>query len=122
MAKDRIMLCNGRYVINDPCYPFCSLPDGSGCNYFNTMNPFGKTKPYSVTYKDGFGGYVKKSYIPVIDPYQSITPKDLKFSGANGEESGKRGMFSDISPLMFIGGVVVTAVLLTAIFREMDFE
>ena len=87
MSNNRLMLCNGRYVANDPCYPFCSLPDGSGCDYFNVRNPFGKTNPYSVKYKDGFGGYVKKSYIPVIDPYQSITPKDLKFSGANGEST-----------------------------------
>lgn len=112
MAKDRIMLCNGRYVINDPCYPFCSLPDGSGCNYFNTMNPFGKTKPYSVTYKDGFGGYVKKSYIPVIDPYQSITPKDLKFSGANGESSDGGSSLRITSKNLFAVAVGVMATYL----------
>ena len=29
----KTMLCNGQYVTNDPCYPVCSLPDGSGCDY-----------------------------------------------------------------------------------------
>ena len=48
-------MCYGKYVQNDPCSPFCSKPDGSGCDYSPMSNPYGSNPygktgdPYSVT-------------------------------------------------------------------------
>tara|TARA_R110000751_G_scaffold80733_1_gene162818 strand:+ start:622 stop:1080 length:459 start_codon:yes stop_codon:yes gene_type:complete len=73
--------CYGKYVVNDPCYPFCSSPDGSGCDYSPIVdsggsNPFGLTDQYTVTYGDDpvTGNYSRRTYTPVIDPYQTIVP------------------------------------------------
>lgn len=73
--------CFGKYVVDDPCYPFCSLPDGSGCDYSamidtGSSNPFGLTSQYSVQYGDDpvTGNYSTRVYTPVIDPYQVQVP------------------------------------------------
>ena len=76
--------CYGQIVQNDPCYPFCSKPDGSGCDYSpmgntSSANPFGLTgDPYSVTYSDQgklTGNFDTRTYVPTIDPYQVQVPK-----------------------------------------------
>lgn len=76
-------MCYGKYVQNDPCSPFCSKPDGSGCDYSPMSNPygsnpFGKTgDPYSVTYSDQgsiTGNFNTRTYVPTIDPYQTQVP------------------------------------------------
>lgn len=73
------MKCYGKYVENDPCYPFCSAPDGSGCDY---GAGFGLTgSPYQVTYSDQgklTGNFSTKTIVPVIDPYQAQVPESLK--------------------------------------------
>jgi len=77
----RFQKCYGKYVANDPCFPFCSLPDGSGCDYspiidVDGSNPFGLTSRYTVTYGDDpvTGNYSRRTFSPVIDPYQTIVP------------------------------------------------
>ena len=69
---------------DDPCYPNCSKPDGSGCDYSamgntSSANPFGLTgDPYSVTYSDQgklTGNFDTRTYVPTIDPYQVQVPK-----------------------------------------------
>ena len=72
------------YVTNDPCYPLCSNPNGSGCNassLWGGTSTGGPTENYSVTKGDGRGNSSTRSYITPIDPYQSITPDDLQFGG-----------------------------------------
>lgn len=95
--------CYGKYVANDPCFPFCSLPDGSGCDYTpiinsNGDNPFGLTQQYAVTYGDDplTGNYSTRVYTPVIDPYQSQVPP-LNFDGNDSYD----GEFSDFSDPFF---------------------
>ena len=86
--------CYGKYVANDPCYPFCSLPDGSGCDYapiidVNSDNPFGLTEQYSVIYGDDpvTGNYSRRTFTPVIDPYQSqVSPTN--FDGMRAFDGG----------------------------------
>jgi hypothetical protein len=82
--------CYGKYVANDPCYPSCSTPDGSGCDYAplsqtEGSNPWGLTgKPYSVTYSDQgklTGNFDTRVYVPTIDPYQVQVPPTNSFSG-----------------------------------------
>tara|TARA_R110000751_G_C13762116_1_gene479317 strand:- start:936 stop:1385 length:450 start_codon:yes stop_codon:yes gene_type:complete len=98
--------CDGKYVANDPCYPFCSLADGSGCDYSpivdgNSDNPFGLTSQYTVTYGDDplTGNYSRRTYSPVIDPYQSQVPPSSfdGMKGFDGDESseGFESMFFD---------------------------
>tara|TARA_A200000159_G_scaffold164029_1_gene192217 strand:- start:1258 stop:1869 length:612 start_codon:yes stop_codon:yes gene_type:complete len=89
-------MCYGKYVANDPCSPFCSKPDGSGCDYSplanpSGANPFGKTgDPYSVTYSDQgsiTGNFTQRTYVPTIDPYQVQTPpKNFHGFASNREE------------------------------------
>lgn len=89
-------MCYGKYVANDPCAPFCSKPDGSGCDYSplanpSGANPFGKTgDPYSVTYSDQgsiTGNFTQRTYVPTIDPYQVQTPpKNFHGFASNREE------------------------------------
>ena len=76
--------CYGMLVGDDPCYPNCSKPDGSGCDYSamgntSSANPFGLTgDPYSVTYSDQgklTGNFDTRTYVPTIDPYQVQVPK-----------------------------------------------
>jgi hypothetical protein len=95
-------MCYGKYVQNDPCSPFCSKPDGSGCDYSpmanpRGSNPYGKTgDPYSVTYSDQgsiTGNFNTRTYVPTIDPYQTqVPPKNF-----NGFVSNRRELttFSD---------------------------
>ncbi len=79
-----IQYCYGQLVGNDPCYPNCSKPDGSGCDYSalsdtTSANPFGLTgDPYSVTYSEQgklTGNFDTRTYVPTIDPYQVQVPK-----------------------------------------------
>lgn len=81
----KTMLCNGQYVTNDPCYPLCSLPDGSGCDYgsiFGGSSIGGPTDNYTVTTGDAVAGNTStRTNVTPIDPYQSITPDMLNFSG-----------------------------------------
>lgn len=87
-------MCYGKYVANDPCYPLCSKPDGSGCDTSPVANPqganpFGLTgDPYSVTYSDQgsiTGNFDTRTYVPTIDPYQSQVPPSMKkFHGFGG--------------------------------------
>ena len=89
-------MCYGKYASNDPCAPFCSKPDGSGCDYSplanpSGANPFGKTgDPYSVTYSDQgalTGNFTQRTYVPTIDPYQVQTPpKNFHGFASNREE------------------------------------
>ena len=76
-------MCYGKYVQNDPCSPFCSKPDGSGCDYSPMSNPYGSNPygktgdPYSVTYSDQgsiTGNFNTRTYVPTIDPYQTQVP------------------------------------------------
>lgn len=78
------MKCYGQYVANDPCAPFCSKPDGSGCDYAGGLGLTGD--PYSVTYSDQgaiTGNTDTRTYVPTIDPYQAQVPPSAKkpFSG-----------------------------------------
>jgi len=77
-------MCYGKYVQNDPCYPFCSKPDGSGCDYSPMSNPRGSNPygltgdPYSVTSSDQgriTGNFNTRTYVPTIDPYQTQVPQ-----------------------------------------------
>ena len=81
----KTMLCNGQYVTNDPCYPLCSLPDGSGCDYsgiFGGGSIGGPTSNYTVTTGDAVAGNTStRSVVTPIDPYQNITPDMLSFNG-----------------------------------------
>ena len=82
----KTMLCNGQYVTNDPCYPLCSLPDGSGCDYSGIFGGGGgiggPTDQYSVTTGNAVTGNTStRVNTTMIDPYQSITPSMLSFSG-----------------------------------------
>jgi hypothetical protein len=89
-------MCYGKYVQNDPCSPFCSKPDGSGCDYSPMSNPygsnpFGKTgDPYSVTYSDQgsiTGNFNTRTYVPTIDPYQTqVPPKNFHGFVSNRRE------------------------------------
>ena len=89
-------MCYGKYVSNDPCYPFCSKPDGSGCDYSpmanpSGSNPFGLTgDPYSVTYSDQgrlTGNFTTRTYVPTIDPYQTqVPPKNFHGFVSNRNE------------------------------------
>jgi hypothetical protein len=85
--SNRTMLCNGRYVTNDPCYPLCSLPDGSGCDYgsiFGGGGIGGPTGNYSVTTGNAVAGNTStRTFVTPIDPYQSIIPSQLNASGGN---------------------------------------
>lgn len=88
----KVMKCNGQYVVNDPCYPVCSLPDGS-CDYsgvFGGGSMGGPTDNYSITTGNAVTGNTStRSVVPMIDPYQSITPNQLSsfdgigFDGSN---------------------------------------
>jgi hypothetical protein len=90
----KTMLCNGQYVANDPCYPLCSLPDGSGCDYssiFGGGGIGGPTSNYSVTTGNAVAGNTStRSYVTPIDPYQNITPSMLN---ASGESEGRDDMW-----------------------------
>ena len=81
------MLCNGQYVTNDPCYPLCSLPDGSGCDYasiFGGGGIGGPTSQYSVTTGNAVAGNTStRVNTSVIDPYQNITPSMLNANGSS---------------------------------------
>ena len=76
------------YVTNDPCYPLCSNPNGSGCDassLWGGTSAGGPTQNYSVTRGDGRGDSTTRTYVTPIDPYQSITPDDLKFGGGSSD-------------------------------------
>ena len=76
------------YVTNDPCYPLCSNPDGSGCDassLWGGTSAGGPTQNYTVTRGDGRGDSTTRTYVTPIDPYQSITPDDLKFGGGSSD-------------------------------------
>tara|TARA_R100000908_G_scaffold50271_1_gene25538 strand:- start:387 stop:923 length:537 start_codon:yes stop_codon:yes gene_type:complete len=83
--SNKTMLCNGRYVTNDPCYPLCSLPDGSGCDYgsiFGGGGIGGPTSNYSVTTGNAVAGNTStRTFVTPIDPYQNITPSMLNANG-----------------------------------------
>ena len=70
----KTMLCNGQYVTNDPCYPVCSLPDGSVCDYSGIFGGGqglgGPTDNYTVTTGDAVSGNTStRTYVTPIDPY-----------------------------------------------------
>lgn len=93
--SNRTMLCNGRYVANDPCYPLCSLPDGSGCDYssiFGGGGIGGPTEQYSVTTGNAVAGNTStRVNTTMIDPYQNIIPSQLNATGRyDGETITKR--------------------------------
>ena len=89
--SNKTMLCNGQYVTNDPCYPLCSLPDGSGCDYssiFGGDGIGGPTEQYSVTTGNAVAGNTStRVNTSVIDPYQNITPSMLNASGGTKANS-----------------------------------
>jgi len=95
--------CYGQYVANDPCFPFCSLPDGSGCDYsplrsdIGGSNPFGLTQQYSVIYGDDpvTGNYSKSVYTPVIDPYQTQVPPSSFDGIRENDDWGYGGSMED---------------------------
>ena len=83
-----VMKCNGQYVTNDPCFPVCSLPDGSGCDWAGIYGGGigGPAEQYSITTGDAAAGNTStRTVTPMIDPYQSITPSMLSFDGSNRE-------------------------------------
>jgi hypothetical protein len=85
----KTMKCNGQYVTNDPCYPLCSLPDGSGCDYSGIFGGGsgigGPTDNYTVTTGNAVTGNTStRTNVSMIDPYQSITPDMLGFNGGTG--------------------------------------
>jgi hypothetical protein len=99
---NKTMLCNGRYVTNDPCYPLCSLPDGSGCDYgsiFGGGGIGGPTSNYSVTTGNAVAGNTStRTFVTPIDPYQNITPSMLNANGGGqsrdlwfNQNGGQRG-------------------------------
>ena len=97
----KTMLCNGQYVTNDPCYPVCSLPDGSGCDYSGIFGGGqglgGPTQNYSVTTGDAVSGNTStRTFVTPIDPYQSITPSMLSFDGSNRRGFATDGTQSDL--------------------------
>ena len=85
-----VMKCNGQYVTNDPCFPVCSLPDGSGCDYsgvFGGGSIGGPTENYTVTTGNAVTGNTStRTNVSMIDPYQSTVPSQLSFDGSNREE------------------------------------
>ena len=87
------MKCNGEYVANDPCYPVCSFPDGSGCDYsgvFGGGSMGGPTDNYSVTTGNAVTGNTStRTYTSPLDPYQNINPKDLSFNGVGFDGSNR---------------------------------
>ena len=94
-----VMKCNGQYVTNDPCFPVCSLPDGSGCDYsgvFGGGSIGGPTDNYTVTTGNAVTGNTStRTITSPLDPYQNINPKDLlNFDGSNREQ----GFDNDGSP------------------------
>jgi hypothetical protein len=104
-------MCYGKYVQNDPCSPFCSKPDGSGCDYSPmsnpyVSNPYGKTgDPYSVTYSDQgsiTGNFNTRTYVPTIDPYQTQVPaKNFHgFASSRNEYTAFSSYASDPSPFV----------------------
>ena len=118
--SNKTMLCNGQYVTNDPCYPLCSLPDGSGCDYasiFGGGGIGGPTGTYSVTTGDAVAGNTStRVNTNVIDPYQSITPSMLNASGGtqsreevwfgqNGQQEARELWFNQSgSAVINVGG------------------
>lgn len=84
--------CKDGYRLDDPCYPFCSKSDGSGCDYSSLgaggSNPYGLTgDPYAVTYSDQgkvTGNFDTRVYVPTIDPYQAQRPPVNNFGGFAG--------------------------------------
>jgi hypothetical protein len=95
-----VMKCNGQYVANDPCYPVCSFPDGSGCDYsgvFGGGSMGGPTDPYTMTTGNSVTGNTStRSVISMIDPYQSILPSQLGFDGSNRNGFDDDGGGSDL--------------------------
>ena len=87
------MLCNGRYVMNDPCYPLCSLPDGSGCDYgsiFGGGGIGGPAQNYSVTTGNAVSGNTSTTQnVFALDPYASQSPPQ-NFSGERDGAPFKR--------------------------------
>ena len=83
--SNRTMLCNGRYVMNDPCYPLCSLPDGSGCDYgsiFGGGGIGGPTQNYSVTTGNAVTGNTStQQNVFALDPYAAQAPPQAPFDG-----------------------------------------
>mgnify|MGYP000861078100 FL=1 len=91
-----VMMCHGKYVVNDPCYPMCSRKDGNGCEQpWGGNQSGGPTQQYSITQGDGRGDSFTRHVVSPIDPYQSITPEDLggtsSFRGYNSSGPGGTG-------------------------------
>ena len=92
----KVMLCNGQYYVNDPCYPMCPREDGNGCEQpWGRGNSGGPTGQYTVTQGDGRGDSVTRTHVTPIDPFQSITPQQLgapaNFRGYNTSGPGGTG-------------------------------
>ena len=104
--KNQTMLCNGRYVANDPCYPLCSLPDGSGCDYssiFGGGGIGGPTQQYSVTTGNAVAGNTStRVNTTMIDPYQNIIPSMLNASG-NSRVSNNQWSNDGTTNQVFVG-------------------
>tara|TARA_R100001015_G_scaffold12109_1_gene5100 strand:+ start:4817 stop:5347 length:531 start_codon:yes stop_codon:yes gene_type:complete len=84
-----VMKCNGQYVTNDPCFPVCSLPDGSGCDWAGIYGGGigGPAEQHTITTGNAVTGNTStRTVTPMIDPYQSIVPSQLSFDGSNREE------------------------------------
>ena len=81
----KVMKCYGQYVANDPCYPLCSNPVTGECDYssvFGGSSAGGPTDNWTITTGDAVAGNTQtRTNISMIDPYQSITPPMLSFSG-----------------------------------------
>ena len=84
-----VMKCNGQYVTNDPCFPVCSLPDGSGCDWAGIYGGGigGPAEQHTITTGNAVTGNTStRTVTPMIDPYQSIVPSQLSYDGSNREE------------------------------------
>lgn len=81
----KVMKCYGQYVANDPCYPVCTNPNTGECDYtgiFGGQSGGGPATNYQITTGDAVAGNTStRTNVSMIDPYQSITPDMLSFSG-----------------------------------------
>jgi hypothetical protein len=100
----KVMKCNGQYVANDPCYPVCSLPDGSGCDYSGVFGGGGSiggpTDNYTITTGNAVTGNTStRSVVSPMDPYQNINPNKLNsFNGVGFDGSNRDMMDNDGGP------------------------
>tara|TARA_R110000764_G_scaffold209018_1_gene294664 strand:- start:1727 stop:2095 length:369 start_codon:yes stop_codon:yes gene_type:complete len=92
--SEKWMLCEnseGRkvYSKNDPCYPQCPLPDGSGCSTPWGKSYGGPTSNTTIKQGDGRGNSSTQTNVQVCSPYMANCPSGMgeSFSGFSGDST-----------------------------------